>query len=95
MAKTFKVLSVDTARSVMLVRFKDDITTHDTEIPFPPQLDTPDTDDDDLADWVASFWPHSIMEAPSLGTNLATKVGLIKGITTRVGSVAAARGKTV
>lgn len=95
MAKTFKILSVDAARSVMLVRFKDGVTIHDTEIPFPPQLDTPDAGDDDLADWVATFWPHSIMEAPSLGATLATKVGLTKGITTRVGSAGAARGKPV
>lgn len=95
MAKTFEILSVDEGRSVLLIKFSDGNTFLETEIPFPPQLNLPDPNEDDLSEWIVAFWPHSVMERISIFPKLRTKVGLTKDITVKIPTPSKARNKVV
>ncbi len=85
MAKEFIVLSTDSARGCMLVRFTDGLASHETEVPLPPVLPA-GSGDADAAEWIRRFWPHSQIEVQKNGPEAAVTaiVGKVIDVTSKI-----------
>jgi len=81
MVKTFEIKNINEIRGCMLVEFKDSIgnKSHTTEIPIPAAMSTTPTDDE-IADWVQLFWPHTQLEAPDVTGKLVAAGAINKVI---------------